>query len=393
MGLLTSLRILDFSTLLPGPFGTMLLADMGADIIRVESPSRPDLVRMFPPIVDGVSVVHAHINRSKRSLSVDLKSAEGVALIKRLVADYDVVVEQFRPGVMAKLSLDYDTLKVVNPELIYCSISGYGQTGPYRDRAGHDINYLSVAGVTSYNGTKESGPTPMGLQIADIAGGAYHAVMAILAAVVHRNATGEGQYIDVSLTDAVFSMQVSNAAAGLLCGVDPKLEEEIFNGGTFYGCYETKDGRHFSIAGIEPHFFQRLCNELGFPELGVHALTPDPDTQAMLKEKIAAAIKARTFEEWQAVFKQVDACAEPVLIFSESCRHPQIQHRRMVVGVPGEKSAQQQVAFPVKFSTCPPRYAFTGANLGAHTHEILEQAGYGEEEIAALKEKAVVTEP
>lgn len=392
MGLLSSLKVLDFSALLPGPFGTMMLADLGADVLRIESPTRPDLVRIFPPLVDGVSAVHAQINRSKRSLAVDLKAHAGKAVIRRLVGRYDIVVEQFRPGVMARLGLGYDDLKKENPSLIYCSISGYGQTGPYRDRAGHDINYLSIAGITSYNGTRETGPTPMGLQIADIAGGAYHAVMAILAAAVHRKETGQGQLIDLSLTDAVFSMQVANAAAGLLCGVEPKLEEEIFNGGTFYGCYETADGRHFSIAGIEPHFFTRLCEVFEFPELAGHALSPDKDIQAMLKQRISDVMRTRTFDEWQAVFADMDACAEPVLTFSESCDHPQIQARKMVVEVPHGDTAQRQTACPFKFSSEPPRYAFTGASLGAHTREVLAGTGYADEEIDALCAEGVIME-
>src|SRR5690554_234873 len=168
-GPLSSLKVLDFSTLLPGPFGTMVLADLGAEVLRVESPTRPDMVRMLPPMDQGISAVHGYLNRSKRSLALDLKRQEAVQVVHRLVQDYDIVVEQFRPGVMERLGVGYEALRAVNPRLIYCSITGYGQDGPYRDRAGHDLNYLAIAGVTSYNGRQGSGPAPMALQAADIA--------------------------------------------------------------------------------------------------------------------------------------------------------------------------------------------------------------------------------
>ena len=184
-GPLSGLKVLDFSTLLPGPFATMMFADMGADVLRVESPSRPDMVRVMPPYADdGNSAAHGFLNRSKRSIAIDLKRPEGVEIVKQLVAEYDIVIEQFRPGVMDRLGVGYEALKAINPKLIYCSITGYGQTGPYRDRAGHDMNYLAIAGVLGYNGRKASGPAPMAVQVADIAGGSCHAVIGVLAAVI-----------------------------------------------------------------------------------------------------------------------------------------------------------------------------------------------------------------
>ncbi|MBU3915167.1 CoA transferase [bacterium] len=387
---LSTLKVLDFSTLLPGPFGTMILADLGADVLRVESPTRPDLIRLFPPVVDGVSAAHSFLNRSKRSLAVDLKNQEGINIIKKLVKEYDIVLEQFRPGVMERLGLGYETIKEINPAVIYCSLSGYGQTGPYRDRAGHDLNYLSISGINSYTGRKSSGPMPMGLQVADVAGGSYHAVMGILAAVIHRQTTGEGQYIDVSLTDAAFSMQISTAPGALVGGQEPGLEENIFNGGTFYDCYETKDGRYFSIASIEPHFFERLCVSLGKPEWKKHALSDDKEIQTMLKESIAEIMKSKPFEEWKIHFAKIDACCEPILTFSEACEHPQIKARKLVIDVPVGNTTQKQMAFPIKFSRTKPQYRFGGASLGEHTLEILSQTGYSDNDIDTLKSQGVV---
>ncbi|MBF0204502.1 MAG: CoA transferase [Desulfamplus sp.] len=381
MSLLSSLHILDFSTLIPGPFASLLFADLGADVVKVESPKRPDLMRFFPPIRDGKSATYDYLNRSKRSVAIDLKNDSGVAVIKRLVRHYDIIIEQFRPGVMQKLGLGYDELKEVNPSLIYCSITGYGQTGPYKNRAGHDLNYLSVAGVASYNGRKKSGPTPINLQVADIAGGSYHAVMSVLAAVIHRNITGEGQYIDVSLTDAAFSMQVTTIANALLNSKEPELETDIFNGGTFYDCYETRDGRFFSICSIEPQFFTRLCELLGFPELGQHALSSDPEIQHMLKERISAAMKTKTFAEWKNLFEIIDACVEPVSTLTEAIDHPQIKARELIVDVPDGAICQKQMGFPVKFSSFHPTYKFTAVESGEHTEEILLENGFNKDEI------------
>ncbi|MDF1820608.1 MAG: CaiB/BaiF CoA-transferase family protein [Alcanivoracaceae bacterium] len=391
-GPLSSLKVLDFSALLPGPFGTMVLADLGADVLRIESPTRPDMVRMLPPMDEGVSAVHGYLNRSKRSVAVDLKKPEGVEVIKRLVKDYDIVVEQFRPGVMARLGVGYEDLKAINPGLIYCSITGYGQDGPYASRAGHDMNYLSIAGMTGYNGRRSSGPAPMAFQVADVAGGSCHAVMGILAAVIHRQHTGEGQQVDISMTDAAFSMHALTAPPALVGGEDPELERTQLNGGSFYDCYETSDGRWFSVAGLEPQFFMQFCTAIGRPDLAGKGLAMAPDVVAEVKAGISAAMKEKTFAEWQQVFAEIDSCTEPVLTFSEACEHPQIRARQMVVDVPlADGKTQKQVASPFKFSLTPPSYRFTGGQLGAHTTEVLSEQGFSGDELEALrKARAVV---
>jgi len=385
-GPLSSLKVLDFTTLLPGPFGAMVLADWGAEVVRIESPTRPDMVRMLPPLDEGISACHGFLNRSKKSLALDLKRPDAVAVVKTLVKDFDIVVEQFRPGVMDRLGVGYDALREVNPGIIFCSITGYGQTGPYKDRAGHDLNYLSIAGMTSYNGRRASGPAPINFQVADVAGGSYHAVMAILAAVIHRQQTGEGQHIDISMTDAAFSMHALTAPPALVAGVEPRLEETQLNGGSFYDCYQTADGRWMSVAGLEPQFFAQFCQALGHPEWLAKGLALNPDIQGPLKQDIAAVIKTRSFADWVEVFAGLDACVEPVLSFTEACEHPQIKARSLLVDVPtASGGSQRQLASPVKFSATPPRYAFTGSALGAHTDEVLTAAGFSGEEIAALK--------
>ncbi|MBA53269.1 MAG: carnitine dehydratase [Pseudomonadales bacterium] len=385
-GPLSSLKVLDFTTLLPGPFGAMILADWGAEVVRVESPTRPDMVRMLPPMDEGISACHGFLNRSKKSLALDLKKPDAVAAVKRLVKEFDIVIEQFRPGVMDRLGVGYEALKAENPGLIFCSITGYGQTGPYKQRAGHDLNYLSIAGVTAYNGREGSGPAPINVQVADVAGGSYHSVMSILAAVIHRQQTGEGQHIDISMTDAAFSMHALTAPPALVGGLEPGLENTQLNGGSFYDCYETADGRWLSVAGIEPQFFAQFCQAIGHPEWSAKGLALNPDIQRPLKQDIAEVMKTRTFAEWNEVFSQLDACVEPVLSFSEACEHPQIRERELLVDVPTASGGKQrQLGSPVKFSATPPRYDFTGAALGAHTDEVLAAAGFSEAEIAELR--------
>jgi len=365
-GPLSNLKVLDFSTLLPGPYATMLLADMGADVLRVEAPGRLDLTRVMPPLEDGVSTSHTFLNRGKRSLGLDLKQEGSADLVKQLVTEYDVVIEQFRPGVMDRLGIGYETLKAINPNLIYCAITGYGQTGPYKDRAGHDINYLSLAGVSSHCGRRETGPPPMGIQVADVAGGSHHAVMGILAAVIHRQQTGEGQFIDISMTDAAFALNTMAGAAALAGGQEQKPESSMLNGGTFYDYYQTSDGRWLSVGSLEPQFSDRLCDALGIPDMKSFALSQNPEHQQAIREALKSTIAQKTLAQWQDVFANVDACVEPVLTITEAAEHPQLKARGMVIDVAkGAGGTQKQIGHPIKFSATPCESRYIGRTLGA----------------------------
>ncbi|MBT8767175.1 CaiB/BaiF CoA transferase family protein [Metapseudomonas boanensis] len=385
-GPLSSLKILDFSTLLPGPFASLLLADMGAEVLRVESPSRMDLVRALPPHDGGTSTSHAYLNRNKRSIALDLKRPEAVEVVKQLVREYDIVLEQFRPGVMDKLGLGYEALKAVNPRLIYVSITGYGQTGPYRDRAGHDINYLAISGIASYTGRRDGGPLPLGVQLADIAGGSLHGVMGLLAAVIQRQATGEGQQVDVSMTDCAFSLHAMAGAGYLGAGVEPGMESQVLNGGSFYDYYRTRDGRWISVGSLEPQFMQSFCAAIGRPELAARGLSPKPEDQRELKRAIEVEFEKRDFADWCEVFATLDACVEPMLPLSEAVEHPQIKARGLVVEVPREGlPAQKQIACPIKFSSGLPEPRHAGGAVGSHTAQVLAELGYSAEQVAALK--------
>jgi crotonobetainyl-CoA:carnitine CoA-transferase CaiB-like acyl-CoA transferase len=391
LGPLASLKVLDFSTLLPGPFASLLLADMGAEVLRIESPSRMDLLRVLPPHDRGVSASHAYLNRNKRSLALDLKQPAALDVVKQLLKDYDIVLEQFRPGVMERLGLGYEALKAINPKLIYVSITGYGQTGPYKDRAGHDINYLALAGLASYTGRADSGPLPLGMQVADIAGGSLHGVIGLLAAVIARQQTGQGQHLDVSMTDCVFSLNAMAGAGYLACDEEPGREEQMLNGGSFYDYYRSRDGRWLSVGSLEPAFMQQLCTALGRPELAAQGLSPKPAEQQALKNELKAEFEKHDFAQLCELFAGVDACVEPVLSLSEAVQHPQLQARELVTEVPrGDGTSQAQMACPLKFSEGLPDPRHIGAAVGQHTDQVLEELGFSAERIAELRRARVV---
>lgn len=390
-GPLASLKVLDFSTLLPGPFASLMLADMGAEVLRIESPTRVDLLRVLPPHDHGTSASHAYLNRNKRSLALDLKQAEALEIVRELVKDYDIVLEQFRPGVMERLGLGYAALNAINPRLIYVSITGYGQTGPYKDRAGHDINYLALAGIASHTGRQDSGPLPLGVQLADVAGGSLHAVVGLLAAVIARQHSGAGQHLDVSMTDCSFSLNAMAGAGYLACGVEPEWETQVLNGGSFYDYYRTRDGRWMSVGSLEPAFMQQLCEALGRRELAAQGLSPRPEEQKALKLALQVEFEKRSFAELCELFAGLDACVEPVLSLSEAVEHPQLKARELISQVPrGDGSTQAQIACPLKFSEGLPEARHIGVAVGAHSDEVLAELGFSAQRIAELRLTKVI---
>jgi crotonobetainyl-CoA:carnitine CoA-transferase CaiB-like acyl-CoA transferase len=383
-GPLAGLRVLDFSTLLPGPYGTMMLADMGAEVTRVVAPSR-EILRGIGNPLDSV------LTRNKRSIFVDMKSPDSKEVIRRLIERSDILVEQFRPGVMARLGWGYPEAKAVNEKIIYCGLTGYGQNGPLRDRAGHDLNYLALSGILSYTGRKDEGPTPYGTQVADICAGSYNMVVGVLAAYIHREKTGEGQYVDIAMLDGSIALNAISGSAYFGMGHLPKREEEILNGGTLYDVYKTKDGKFISVGGLEPKFLAGFLKALGLSDLAqpgtsMHFMS----NVAEAKPKVAAALAEKTLDEWNEIFPAYDCCVEPVLDLQEMSTHPQTQAREMIVDVDDNRGGTiRQIASPIKFSETPPEYHFAGQPNGAETDEILKELGFREEDAATLRSKGV----
>lgn len=385
MSALSNVKILDFSTLLPGPFATLVLADLGAQVLRVEAPGRVDLTRVLGALDGDASFAHRYLNRSKKSIALDLKKPAAIEIIKQLISEYDVVVEQFRPGVMDKLGLGYDALKAINPKLIYCSLTGYGQTGPYKNRGGHDNNYLSIAGIQDHSRRKEQAPVPAGIQIADVAGGSMHLVAGLLAAVIQRLETGVGQYIDISITDAAFTLNAIPASSYLGADVDTGPEQELLNGKQFYDYYQTLDNRYLSIGGLEPQFKKALCEAIGKPELLALVMSIELSQQNEFKQHLIAVIKSQSFSHWQECFRTIDACVEPVLTLAEACQHEQLQNRDMIVEVDGIK----QIGCAIKMSQSKPSYRFKGCSLGEHNYLLKEEFAMSEEKINQFKAEGV----
>ena len=385
---LAGLKILDFTTLLPGPYATQILADMGAEVLRIESPTRPDLVKFMPPFVgsgkDRISAAHATLNRNKKSIALDLKKEGAAEIVHKLVAEYDIVLEQFRPGVMKRLGLDFASLQTIQPKLIYCSITGYGQTGPLKDRAGHDINYLALSGLASYSGRADTGPVLSGTQIADVAGGSHNAVMAILAAVIQRSTTGIGQYLDISMSDAAMALTTMFGSNAITSGDDPSCGKEMLNGGLFYDYYQTSDDRHISIGSLEPNFAMALLAVLDLGDWKNKVADQNYAVQQALKAAISEKVKTQPLAHWQAEFAKVDACVEPVLTMNEAFEHPHFVERGMVTEAQDEAgNSIKQINTSLPFKTQLPHKA--AGKLGANSVEVLQQLGYSDSDIEQLK--------
>lgn len=389
-GALSNIKILDFTTLLPGPYATLMMADMGAEVIKISSPSKVDLVLEKEPFFEdsGKSANLLWLNRNKKTMALNLKTKEAVNIVKELVKEADVLVEQFRPGVMAKLGLSYDDLKDINKKLIYCSISSYGQTGPMSRSAGHDINFLAKSGIMSLSGRKQTGPVLANTQIGDLAIGANNAVIGILAALNYRNMTGEGQYIDIAMLDGLVSYNTFDGSAYLVDGNLPEREEGMLNGGCAYDFYRTSDGRYISVGALEPKFWEEFCKTIKRPEFIRKTVWPE-DVRDM-KDEIRKTISRKTFEEWKEIFKDCDCCVEPVSNLREALdEDEQIKARELVIEMPVGDKKIRQFAMPIKFSKSKPVYNYVGKEIGSDTFEIIKELGLSEDDYKNLENKGV----
>lgn len=383
---LEGLRVLDLTRLLPGPLATQHLADYGAEVIKVEDTAAGDYARTMGAMNGDTSYFYQRVNRNKKSIRLDLKQEAGRAVLLRLIETADVLVEGFRPGVMAKLGLDYDSVAAVNPRIVYCSITGYGQTGPYALRAGHDINYIGYAGVLDQVGCSGSAPAIPNLQIGDLLGGTLNALVGVFVALTDARATGLGRYVDVSMTDASFAHAIFPLLEVLAHGVARPRGDDLLTGGVpCYGVYETSDGRYMAVGALEQKFWFGVCDVLQRPDLKSAHLAVGPEG-VRARAEVQRIFEQRTQAEWVELFDDVDCCVTPVLRPEEALADAQIVARGMVRDVGGHT----QIAPPVRLSEFEFGEPSAAPDAGSDSLAILTQLGLTELEIADLRANEVI---
>ena len=396
---LSDVRVLDLTRLLPGGFCSQLLADFGADVVKVEDTKMGDYVRWAPPYygddsaqaLGTRSALYLSLNRNKRSIRVDLKSEDGREAFLRLVRDFDVVLEGNRPEVMDRLGVGYERLRDENPALVYCAITGYGQTGPYTQRAGHDMNYLGLVGLLGLTGERDGRPIQSAGQIADLGGGALMAAFGVLAALHEARRTGEGQLVDVSMADGALSWLAMVAGAYLCDGEVPRRGDGQLSGRfVCYLPYEAADG-YVTMGALEPQFWARFCAAVGREDL-VEKQFERNGSEAWAE--IAEIFRGRTRAEWKSFNDEHDAMIEPVLDLDEALESELVRAREMVVEwEQPELGTVRQLGTPVKLSRTPGGVHAPAPALGQHTEAVLREAGFGEEEIAALIDSGAAAGP
>ena len=380
MRALEGIKILDLSRLFPGPYASMILADLGADVLRIED-------RRFAGEGPGMPTVM----RNKRHMTLNLKHPQGKEIFFRLAREADVVLEGFRPGVTRRLGIEYESIRGVNEKIIYCSVTGYGQDGPYRDMVGHDINYLSFGGVLGLNGDTGGAPVVPPIQVADMAAGGMNAALGILAALIARQRTGRGQYIDISMLDGVVAMLPFPASMLWSLGQSPRRGDTLLSGRyPCYQVYETKDGGFISIGALEPRFWEALCKKLGREDF-IPAQYDEGEKRAEMFSCLREAFKKKNREEWMGELQDLDVCVGKVLDLEETFRDPQVVCRRMVTEFQDAgKGKMKLLSSPVKLSETPPDIRAAPAEFGEHTGEVLRELGYNADQIAEMKRTGIV---
>jgi crotonobetainyl-CoA:carnitine CoA-transferase CaiB-like acyl-CoA transferase len=395
---LEGIRILDLTRLLPGGFCSLLLADFGADVIKVEDTGAGDYVRWAPPYYEGADetargAAFLALNRNKRSIRINLKDDAGKQVLLRLVRDADVVLESFRPGVLDRLGVGYERMREVNPGVVYCAITGYGQDGSHRDRSGHDMNYLGLVGLLGLTGEEDGPPVQSAGQVADIGGGALMAAFGVLAALRERDRSGTGQLVDVSMADGSLSWLAMVAARYFAEGVVPRRGDlELAGALICYRPYRCADG-WVTLGSLEPKFWQAWCRGVGREDL-IERQFERPGSGA--HAEVETIFRQRTREQWQAFASEHDCCLEPVLELDEALESDLVREREMVVEIeqPGAARPVRLVAPPVKLSSTPADPGrLPGPALGEHTREVLAAAGYTDDEIAQLESAGAIAGP
>jgi len=377
-GALSGILVLDLSRLLPGPFCSMILADHGARVISVED-------KRF--LSDDLFI--SEVNRNKEHMSLNLKTREGKEIFFRLVDNADVLLEGFRPGVVHRLGIDYDTVRNINPKIIYCSITGYGQSGSNRNRAGHDVNFLGCSGVLDLMGEPDRPPSIPGVQIGDIAGGGMNAAIGILLALWARERTGKGQHIDISMTDTMVSFLSLALFLYQRTGKFPKRGESMLSHRyAFYNTYETADGRFISIGAVENRFWKNLCDHLSVPEYG--ALQYDEKRREEIIGFMRRTFKKKTLDQWEIELADLDVCWGRIQTLKEVLEDPFFREREMVMGM-SQKNGKETTTFgtPIKLSETPGSIRTLPVGFGESTVSILQELGYTKNQIKSFAEKDV----
>jgi crotonobetainyl-CoA:carnitine CoA-transferase CaiB-like acyl-CoA transferase len=393
---LEGITVLDLTRLAPGPYCTMILADLGAEVIKIEEPGPPTGRRAeqasgLPTAASARYGIDRHaphwaLNRNKKTIGLNLKHDEARQLFYQLAERADVVVEEFRPGVAQRLGIDYATLRQRNPRLIYCAVTGYGQSGPYRGLAGHDINYIAMAGCLGMIGEHGRPPVIPHNLIADFAGGGLQAAIGVLAALIARQHTGRGQFVDVAMTDGVYSLLVSHLSTYFATGTVPRRGDSMLDGGAhYYNVYATKDGKWLSIGAIEPWFYANLCKAIGREDL-LPCQVAEPEQREALQQSLRETFKSRTRDEWFDILTRQDICVGKVYDLDETEHDPHLRAREMIVEVDDPVAGKvKQVGIPIKLSETPGRLRFLAAPLGTHTDELLTALGHSPQKIAELR--------
>jgi crotonobetainyl-CoA:carnitine CoA-transferase CaiB-like acyl-CoA transferase len=388
---LDGVNVLDLSAMLPGPFATMLLGDMGAEVVKIERHWGADYARGVEPRVDDMSAYFAALNRNKRSLVLNLDREGGDEVFADLIEWADVLVESFRPGALDDLGADWESVRAIDPEIVYCSISGYGQDGPDTQRAGHDLNYMARAGLLDQNGRFEGDPVVPGFQVADVAGGLY-AALNIMGALLHRERHDDagGQHLDVSLTESALSLHLP-----MLAGIDAGASDErgtgLLGGGSpLYNVYRTADDRHLAVAPLEPHFASTFLEVLRDIEALDNDVIDDVFSDAYemgepgeSRHAMAEIIERRTLEEWMELFEGRDVCCEPVQSPEDVLEDQLFEARDVFFELAGVRHGRTPVTPEARAHSPAPE-------MGEHTDEILSSLGYSEEEVERLRESEVV---
>ncbi len=387
---LTGIRVLDVSRMLPGPFCSMILADLGAEVIKVESHMVGDLMRLAPPYVGEESCYFMSVNRNKKSLALNLKRREGREIFLQLAQTSDVIIEGFQPGHAKRLGIGYDDIQSRKPDIVYCSISGYGQDGPHRDRAGHNINYVALAGMLDLSGAPGAAPAIPGVQTADI-GGALFAAIGILSALVARSRNGTGTYIDASLFHSAVAMMTFSAAT-LMSSEAPAEPRQRHLAGLYpcYNIYQTKDGRYMALGALEAVWWGDFCEAIGREDLIAVQFPPDGQRESVIAE-LQRIFAQRTQQEWVDFFADKNLCCEPVNTLQEALSLPVVMERGMVWDVDHPTAGGlRQIGSPLRSSAKSSEQIEPPPLLGQHTVEILQSLGYDDEAIRQLRAKRVV---